>query len=333
MLLSNAVICVAALILIKQEKVQLLKVYGKQQIPGVAFYGLPETQKMNYTNLQIRSLTGIPVKTIHEAFTNAFSDYEVQIEMPVEKLREMMVTRDLNPDWSVGCFDGEKLTGFILTGYREKDGVITCYDGGTGVIKAYQRKGIGEMMLKELLQLLKEKGVSRFVLEVLENNTPAINLYEKYGFAKTRKLHCFEIDKQNLQSVTERGFGISVVNPATVVENEEKYSLFTPTWQNEIKSVTNVKENYTMVSLACNGRVLCYGYIHKTKGDIPQIGILEEWKQWGLEAHLLNEMAKHTESEKLIVLNVEENNYLAGVLKKQEFSNFVNQWEMVLEIQ
>jgi len=286
---------------------------------------------MNNTNLQIRTLSGTSVETIHEAFIDAFSEYEVPIDMPVEKLREMMVTRDLNPDWSVGCFDGDLLVGFILTGYREKDGVKTCYDGGTGVIKAYQRKGVGEMMLKELLQLLKEKGVSRFVLEVLENNTPAINLYEKYGFAIIRKLQCFEIEKQKLRPVPDRGFGVSVVNPATVVENEKKYNLFTHTWQNEIQSVINVKENYTLVSLSCTNRVLCYGYVHKTKGDIPQIGILEEWKNWGLEAHLINELAKHTESKNLIVLNVEENNYLTEVLKKQEFSNFVNQFEMILK--
>jgi ribosomal protein S18 acetylase RimI-like enzyme len=283
-------------------------------------------------NLQIKLLTGTPVEKIHAAFIDAFSEYEVPINMPIEKLQEMMVTRDLNPDFSVGCFEGEKLVGFILTGYRETSRQKICYDGGTGVIKAFQRKGIGEMMLKELLVLLKEKGVSRFVLEVLENNTPAINLYEKYGFAKIRKLHCFEIEKQNLRPVPDRGFGISVFNPATILENNEIYSLFQPTWQNENQSVLNVKENYTFVSLACTGRVLCYGYIHKTKGDIPQIGILEEWKQWGLEAHLLNELAKQTESQKLIVLNVEENNYLGETLLKLGFSNFVNQWEMVLEL-
>lgn len=285
---------------------------------------------MNNTKLQVRLLSGIPVEMIHEAFVDAFSEYEVKLDMPLGKLVEMMKTRDLNLDFSVGCFEGEKLVGFILTGYRETGGKKTCYDGGTGVIKAFQRKGIGEMMLKELLQLLKEKGVSRFVLEVLENNTPAIKLYGKYGFAKTRKLYCFEIDKEKLRPVPDRGFGISVVNPATIVENEEKYSLFTPTWQNENQSVLNVKENYTLVSLSCSGRVLCYGYVHKTKGDIPQIGILDEWKNWGLEAHLIVELAKHTVSEKLIVLNVEAGNYLVETLHKLGFRNTVNQWEMIL---
>lgn len=286
---------------------------------------------MNNIELQVRLLTGTPVEMIHEAFTDAFSEYEVKLDMPLAKLVEMMKTRDLNLDFSVGCFDGEKLVGFILTGYREIDGQKVCYDGGTGVIKAYQRKGIGEMMLKELLQLLKERGVSSFVLEVLENNTPAINLYEKYGFAKTRKLECFEIGKHELLPVPDRGFGITVTNPATLIQNEELYRLFQPTWQNEIQSVLNVSENYTCISLSCTSKILGYGFIHKNKGDIPQIGILEEWKNWGLEAHLIVELAKHTVSEKLIVLNVEAGNYLVETLHKLGFRNTVNQWEMILE--
>lgn len=282
-------------------------------------------------NLQIKSLTGIPVEKIQEAFVDAFSEYEVPIVMPLEKLKEMMVTRDLNPDWSVGCFDGEKLVGFILTGYREINEQKVCYDGGTGIIKTYQRKGIGELMLKTWIQKIKEKQIGSIVLEVLENNIPAINLYEKYGFTITRKLHCFEIEKQNLQSVPDRGFEISVAIPAKIIENEDKYRLFTPTWQNANRSILNVNENCTGVTLSCSGRVLCNGYVHKTKGDIPQVGILEDWKQWGLESHLINELAKHTESNKLLVLNVEENNYLAETLLKLGFINFVNQFEMILK--
>lgn len=283
-------------------------------------------------SLQIKTLTVTPIEKIHEAFVDAFSDYEVKLDMPLEKLVEMMKIRDLNPDFSVGCFDGDLLVGFILTGHRETGGVKTCYDGGTGVIKTYQRKGIGEMLLKELLLILHEKQVNRFVLEVLENNTPAIKLYEKHGFAKTRKLECYEIEKHELRTVPDRGFGITVTNPASLIQNEELYRLYPPTWQNEIQSVLNVSENYTCISLSCTSKILGYGFIHKTKGDIPQIGILEEWKNWGLEAHLIAELAKHTESEKIIALNVESENYLGETLRKLGFRNTVNQWEMVLEM-
>jgi len=252
--------------------------------------------------------------------------------MPLEKLIEMMKTRDLNPDYSVGCFDGDLLVGFILTGYRETEGKKVCYDGGTGVIKAYQRKGIGEMMLKELLLILREKHIRRFVLEVLENNTPAIKLYEKHGFVKTRKLECFEMLKHELRPVPDRGFGITVTNPARIIQNEKLYQLYHPAWQNEIQSVFNVSENYTCILLSCTSKILGYGFIHKTKGDIPQIGILEEWKNRGLEKPLLAKPACNTISEKLIILNVEAGNYLGETLRKLGFRNSVDQWEMVLEM-
>jgi ribosomal protein S18 acetylase RimI-like enzyme len=284
-------------------------------------------------NLKIELLRNIPAEQVHKTFVDAFSDYEVPIQMPLDKFIEMMKTRDLNPDFSVGCFDGDLLVGFILTGYREINVQKICYDGGTGVIKAYQRKGIGEMLLKEQLLILHKKQVTRFVLEVLENNTPAVKLYEKHGFVKTRKLACFEINKTELRPVPDRGFGITVTNPSTQIQNEEVYRLYPPAWQNENQSVLNVSENYTCVSLSCSGKMLCYGFIHKNKGDIPQIGVLEEWKHWGLEAHLIAELAKHTESEKIIVLNVEYNNYLGETLRKLGFRNSVNQWEMVLEMQ
>jgi ribosomal protein S18 acetylase RimI-like enzyme len=282
-------------------------------------------------NLKIKLLNNISVEQVHDAFVDAFSEYEVKLDMPLEKLVEMMKTRDLNPDYSVGCFDGDLLVGFILNGYREINGQKVCYDGGTGVIKTYQRKGIGEMLLKELLLILRKKQVVRFVLEVLENNTAAINLYEKHGFVKTRNLECFEIGKHELRPVPDRGFGITVTNPAALIQSEEKYRLYQPTWQNDIQSVLNVSENYTCISLSCTSKILGYGFIHKTKGDIPQIGILEEWKHWGLEAHLIAELAKHTVSEKIIVLNVEADNYLGETLRKLGFRNSVNQWEMVLE--
>jgi len=194
-------------------------------------------------NFRIRNLSDTPVEKIHEAFCDAFSEYEVKLDMPFERLVEMIKIRDLNPGFSVGCFYGELLVGFILIGYREINGQKVCYDGGTGVTKAYQRKGIGELMLKELLVRLNEKKVSRFVLEVLENNTPAIKLYEKHGFTKTRKLECFEITKNELRPLPGLGFEVTVINPATLIQNEEMYRLFLPTWQNEIQSVLNVSEN------------------------------------------------------------------------------------------
>ena len=110
----------------------------------------------------------------------------------------------------------------------------------------------------------------------------------------------------------DRGFAINITNPEEFLFKEEKYRLYTPSWQNEMQSILNVSENYKSVTLSCSGRVLGYGIIHKTKGDIPQIGILEEWKHWGLESHLIAELASNTQNEKIIVLR-------SIILRKQNY--------------
>lgn len=282
--------------------------------------------------LQIKTLAGVPVEQIHKAFTDAFSEYKVPLEMPLEKLVEMMTIRDLNPEYSVGCFAGDTLVGFILCGFREINGEYLCYDGGTGVIKAYQRKGIGEMMLKDLLQFLKEKQVKHFVLEVLENNTPAINLYEKYGFKKTRRLECFEIERLLVPELLESEANVVIQCPVKEIPSEKSLKLYVPTWQNENKSVLNVKGKYTQVSFLKNGELMCYAFIHKTKGDIPQIGLKKQGKNRDLVSTMVSELARQTESDKIIVLNVEENNILGEILRNLGFRNFVNQWEMDLTL-
>lgn len=50
------------------------------------------------------------------------------------------------------------------------------------VKKAYRHKGIGDSLLKELIQITKEKNKETITLEVNEQNTIAQNLYLKNGF-------------------------------------------------------------------------------------------------------------------------------------------------------
>ena len=57
------------------------------------------------------------------------------------------------------------------------------------VKKDFRNQGIGSLLLKELINLSKSLNVKNLFLEVNEKNTPAILLYNKFGFKKisTRK--------------------------------------------------------------------------------------------------------------------------------------------------
>ena len=48
--------------------------------------------------------------------------------------------------------------------------------------KCYRNKGLGSILLKELIELVKETGKKEFTLEVNEKNIAAQKLYSKFGF-------------------------------------------------------------------------------------------------------------------------------------------------------
>jgi len=55
---------------------------------------------------------------------------------------------------------------------------------GIGVIAGYRARGLGGRLLAATLQRAQEIGVTRVELEVREANTPAIALYERFGFVR-----------------------------------------------------------------------------------------------------------------------------------------------------
>lgn len=52
------------------------------------------------------------------------------------------------------------------------------------VAKDYRKKGYAQVLMQELIKVLKEKCVSKIFLEVRKDNVSAKSLYEKTGFIK-----------------------------------------------------------------------------------------------------------------------------------------------------
>ena len=54
--------------------------------------------------------------------------------------------------------------------------------------------GVGAKLTKAAISYVKEKGGKRIHVEVLPNNTPAIKLYHKFGFASTGPVDHMKVD-------------------------------------------------------------------------------------------------------------------------------------------
>ena len=73
---------------------------------------------------------------------------------------------------------GEELAGYC--GYLRS--FETADVTNVTVRKDFRRRGVGEAMLRQLMEEGRRDGIERFSLEVRSSNTAAIRLYDKLGF-------------------------------------------------------------------------------------------------------------------------------------------------------
>ena len=152
---------------------------------------------------EYRSLENVKLEVIYETFIEAFSDYQVKLDLSFIKFKNMMIRRGLVPEMSVGIFENDRLVGLILNGVRVWNGKMTVYDLGTGVIAEYRKRGLTGEALKVVKNLCREKGIECYLLEVLQGNTGAVELYKKSGFEITREFDCYTLKKENIKNMKD----------------------------------------------------------------------------------------------------------------------------------
>ncbi|HEX6161392.1 MAG TPA: GNAT family N-acetyltransferase [Thermoanaerobaculia bacterium] len=134
-----------------------------------------------------RTLTADDFDAVYAAFADAFSDYVVKFSPNREQLTEMLTRRGYVPEASVGLFDDERLVAFTLNGVEGE----RAYDSGTGVVLSHRQQGLGRVVMEASFDALRRQGCTSYVLEVLDNNHKAIELYRGLGFEEIRALQCW----------------------------------------------------------------------------------------------------------------------------------------------
>ncbi|MHC1723104.1 MAG: GNAT family N-acetyltransferase [Aminipila sp.] len=269
-------------------------------------------------------------ETLHKAFLEAFSDYQVKLDLPLWKFQQMLQRKGFNPEISIGAFDNDRLVGFVLNGLRTWNGKVTVYDIGTGIIGEYRRQGLTSDMLLRIKKILKAKQVEQYLLEVLQNNKSAVELYQKQGFTVEREFSCFQLDKD--------GF---IPMATCKVENEANIDLgqlkefwdCKPSWQNSIESICAIPEAFIFSVVRVDNTIVGYGVIDKRTGDIPQIAVNKNYRGNGIARSILTTLIENTESENFSVINVEtEFKPIETFLEKAGFKYEVGQYEMLLKL-
>ena len=235
--------------------------------------------------IEVRALTGVPFEQIFEAFSLGFSDYVVPFQPSIDALREMLTRRGFVASFSVGAFDGDQLVGITLNGV---DG-DRAYDSGTAVIPTHRRQGLSSRMMQMSFELL---GPRTYILEVLQQNIPAVALYESLGFQHTRPFQVWSFAAQTPTRVTElANADLDLIRSWCDVE---------PSWQNDVASLRRARDSYVVLGTDDGAAVL-----FPRTGDLPLLAVAPHARRQGLGQQLLNAAARRADKP-LRILNVDD---------------------------
>jgi ribosomal protein S18 acetylase RimI-like enzyme len=152
---------------------------GGQEVPG-SNPGAPTAKALNLVRAD-----SLPPESLAALFTASYAGYFVPIHVDAPTFRQMVESWDIDLAKSRVALDGERPIGIALLGIRGDRGWI----GGMGVVEAARRRGVGRRLMEAILTEAPEL----VTLEVVEQNEPAIRLYEQLGFAPRRTLEVWSL--------------------------------------------------------------------------------------------------------------------------------------------
>jgi len=197
----------------------------------------------------------------HTTMVEAFADYQLDMSyMTAERCWLRNLKSGVRYDCSVGAFDGDRMVGFTFVGLDDWQGEPAAFDAGTGIIPGYRGQGIANGMFEFVIPRLRERGVTRFLLEVLQPNKAAIRAYSKTGFEVTREFACYDLLPGSFAAdgLAAGGFEVRVVDQATV----QAFSTQTdwqPSWENSFTGMGRIRDELTRLGAFNDGQ--CVGVL------------------------------------------------------------------------
>jgi GNAT superfamily N-acetyltransferase len=139
------------------------------ELISVFEYGIPETAKVLNTG---------------------FSDYIVPLVMDLERVHNMLRCDGIDVTSSRVVLRDEHPVGVALIARRGWNSRLA----GMAIIPGVRRQGIGRWLMDELLAEAQARADRRMELEVIEQNQPALALYQQMGFEPIRCLLSFSLE-------------------------------------------------------------------------------------------------------------------------------------------
>jgi len=284
--------------------------------------------------MEIKSLDGVDSKVLYQAFVNAFTDYDAPTPDKAG-FDTMLARRGFNAALSFGAFEGGELVSFTFNGTGLYNKTATAYDTGTGTIPEYRKKGLARRIFIESKPVLVSAGIKQYLLEVLQQNIKAVDLYQSLGFETVREFDYYyaPVSEISPNQVTT----VSGIELQEVSEPDEglftTFQDFRPSWQNSFEAVNRRLNDFTIITASFKGRVIGYGILEPGSGDITQIAVEHSFRRNGIGTALLNRMLGLNRFGSVKMINIEKTCHsLRGLADSVGWKPAGSQYEMICRL-
>ncbi len=286
------------------------------------------------TAVSIRFLEATPWTELHRALQASFSDYAVDMSyMTVDYLQRRSRKNGVALDVSPGLFVDGELVGFTLVGLGPWKNGPAAFDSATGLVKAWRGRGYASALFEYALPVLKTRGIQTFVLEVLQENKPAIRAYEKSGFQISRELDCFDFHPQQA-AVSARpepsGITIAPVDAQTSLDFEQS-AQWPLSWECSYPAQRRCAEDMLFLSARSDREIVGLASFNTRLNWLMAIQVKPAWRRrgvaWALLSRILAEFG--LPGSRIRADNIQHDDVASqNLLRKLGFRHFVSQYEM-----
>lgn len=165
--------------------------------------------KIGDMKLDLTSASNYPLPDLTDFLNLSFENYLVPIQFNISQFVTMLRKDSIDLDSSRVLLIDDEPSGIALIARRG----WTSRLAAMGIFRQMRGKGAGSWFMERVVQEAGQRNDHEMVLEVIEQNEPAVLLYQKFGFQIVRRLVGFihknttENDVSDLQEINLREAG------------------------------------------------------------------------------------------------------------------------------
>lgn len=271
------------------------------------------------------SLTLLPATDVRfadfvSAFNTAYQDYIVPLQMDIDQMRQLVRREAVDLSASRVVIVDDEIVAMAMLAKRENQGWI----GGVGVIPDQRGKGIGRILMQEIINVAWDDGLESIQLEVIEGNVAAYNLYLSLGFHALRRLLILE---QEAAPPLVEGITVRNVSAVHALSFHDQFHKQAKPWQRHLSALRALALHMEGWTATREGRVLAYAVAWPTDTQLRFMDMAFE------DAEALKAVVAFAQQGQPIArfVNLAEDDPVWPVLAELGYHHTMSQFQMELK--